>query len=216
MTTPTDDELLALCEKASPGPWHACQDGKCSCKAVWTDDYPVAKVESGEWGDFYPALRVKENEHGLHWTSVALEAFMDGIPYGEIHEETARANVQFIAASREAIPRLIAERDEARVQFAEERRRHQEGLDGMVRSWNSSRAELALAMSEISRLSTGWDKTQRQLAKARAIAGELARFIRELPTFWPRGEPPFGESHSSLDCAYRAIRPDVRKWLEGK
>jgi hypothetical protein len=126
MTTPTADELLALCEKASPGPWHACQDGKCSCKQVWTAEYPVAKVESGEWGDFYPALRVKENEHGLHGTSVAIEAFMDGLPYGEIYEETARANVQLIAASREAIPRLIADNAglRKRLEAAESVRQH--------------------------------------------------------------------------------------------
>ena len=110
-------ELMELCEKASPGPWSACQDGNCKCKTVGFADGPVAKVECGEWGDEYCALRVvpdKEHRRGLTGTSLLIEAYMERIPYGVINEETAQANAQLIAAAREAIQRLIAERDRAR------------------------------------------------------------------------------------------------------
>jgi len=75
---------------------------------------------------------------------------------------------------------------EARVQFAEERRRHQESIDGWKHSWNCSREELA---------------------EARAIAVELARFVKHVcPYSW-----------DAASCkAYHAIRPGIRKWLEGK
>ena len=61
-------------EKHTPGPWTACNEGKCRCKLVSCDDYPVAKVISGEWGD-------------------------PGMPYGEVLEATAIANARLIAAA---------------------------------------------------------------------------------------------------------------------
>lgn len=57
-------------------------------------------------------------------------------------------------------------------------------------------------------------KAEADRDEAREIARELARFIRELPAFWPRGEVPFGQGFSSLDSAYQMIRPGVRRWLE--
>ena len=79
---------------------------------------------------------------------------------------------------------------EARVQFAEERRRHQESIDGWKHSWNCSREELA---------------------EARAIAVELARYILA------RGDFAGGDYCPCCVCvAYRAVRPGVRRWLEGK
>ena len=58
----------------TPGPWSACDGGKCRCKYVWCEDYPVAKVISGEWGD-------------------------PGFPYGSVDEAVAIANARLIAAA---------------------------------------------------------------------------------------------------------------------
>ena len=79
--------------KHTPGPWHACGNGKCACKLVWSPDYPVAKIESGKWGDDYASIR-------LTGESLLLKAepFMDQITYGEISEDIAEANALLIAA----------------------------------------------------------------------------------------------------------------------
>jgi len=77
------------------GEWHACQDGKCSCKEVWSDNHPVAKVHAGKWGDDYPSIRlVGETSLGLK-----AEPYMEQITYGEIPEEVAIANAHLIAAA---------------------------------------------------------------------------------------------------------------------
>ena len=85
--------------KHTPGPWHACRNGKCSCKAVWSDDHPIAKIESGEWGDEYAAIRFSDK--GL--TGTHAEAYMKCIAYGSIHEDVAEANVRLIAAAPELL-----------------------------------------------------------------------------------------------------------------
>ena len=75
-------------EKHTPGPWTACNEGKCRCKLVSCDDYPVAKVISGEWGD-------------------------PGMPYGEVLEATAIANARLIAAA----PTLLFAAEQALMAF---------------------------------------------------------------------------------------------------
>ena len=77
-------------EKHTPGPWTACNEGKCRCKLVSCDDYPVAKVISGEWGD-------------------------PGMPYGEVLEATAIANARLIAAA----PSLLFAAEQALMAFVD-------------------------------------------------------------------------------------------------
>jgi len=79
----------------TPGPWYSCHNGDCKCNQIWSNDYPVAVVESGEWGDKYPSLRLV----GDNSFNQKAEAYMERIPYGKIEEETARANKALIAAS---------------------------------------------------------------------------------------------------------------------
>lgn len=82
------EEIRRLNEARTPGKWGACDDGKCPCKQVWTDDYPIAEVTVGEWGD-------GDRSNGTFF------------PYGEVSDKTATANAAFIAACSEAIPNLL-------------------------------------------------------------------------------------------------------------
>lgn len=93
--------VIALEDAISAGPWHACHEGACSCKQVWTADYPVSEVTHGEWGDEYPALRPIETD-GMSGTAV--EAYMCRLTYGEIPDSIATANAKFIALARTALP----------------------------------------------------------------------------------------------------------------
>ena len=79
--------------KHTAGPWHACGNGKCICKQVWSSDYPVAKAECGKWGDDYVSIRLTGENLQLK-----AEPFMDQITYGEISEDVAEANARLIAA----------------------------------------------------------------------------------------------------------------------
>lgn len=79
----------------TPGPWSVCGDGACSCKTVTCADYPVAVVTSGEWGDTWPSVKLV----GESSLSLKAEAFLDKCVYGEVPEETARANARLIAAA---------------------------------------------------------------------------------------------------------------------
>ena len=92
--------------KSTPGPWHACGNGKCACKQVWSPDYPVAKVECGKWGDDYVSIR-------LTGESLLLKAepFMDQITYGEISEDVAEANARLIAAAPDLLEVLKTYRE---------------------------------------------------------------------------------------------------------
>src|SRR3990167_3550702 len=73
----TLEELDQLHRAASPAPWHACRDGECKCKQLWTADHPVAVIEAGEWGDEYPALRMLDVEGTLHGTQTVVEAYTE-------------------------------------------------------------------------------------------------------------------------------------------
>lgn len=110
MIVPTDPVeaakmALALAERASAGPWHACHNGECSCKQVWTAEYPVAAVTHGEWGDEYPAIRHVE---GRGMSGTTAEAYMEMMTYGSVYDHVAKANAQLIAFARTALPILAA------------------------------------------------------------------------------------------------------------
>ena len=92
--------------KFSQGEWSACHKGKCPCKQVWTDDYPIAEITVGKWGDDYPALRIV----GESSLNQKVEAYMEMIEYGEVSEETAQANALLISAAPnmyKALKRII-------------------------------------------------------------------------------------------------------------
>ena len=79
----------------TPGPWHTCAKGKCSCFIVMSDDYPVASLTHGDWGDDYPAIRLVGS--GSH--DQKAEVYMKQNTYGSVNEATARANWHLIAAA---------------------------------------------------------------------------------------------------------------------
>lgn len=81
----------------SPLPWHACNNGECSCKQVWIAEHPVAKVTSGNWGDDYPSIRLI----GSSSLGLTAEPYMEQITYGEVSEKTAVANARLIATAPE-------------------------------------------------------------------------------------------------------------------
>ena len=81
------------------GPWSVLAD----TNQIWCADYPVAEVTWGKWGDDYPSIR-------LVGPSLQLKAepYMDRIEYGEIFEDTARANARLIAAAPDLLAALKA------------------------------------------------------------------------------------------------------------
>lgn len=89
--------------KFTKGGWHACGDGDCECKHVWSAHHPITSVEHGEWGDTYPAIRVVgEGVARLY------EPYIEKIPYGFIPEEVAVANAQVIAKATASYEQMIA------------------------------------------------------------------------------------------------------------
>jgi len=110
MNTDTIKDWLArkteLAGKATEGPWEACgsKRGGCQCCQVWStaSDHPVATAEHGEWGDSYPALRVVRDE-GIG-EKMTVEAYMEGMVYGEVPEQEGKFNAAFIADSRTTVP----------------------------------------------------------------------------------------------------------------
>lgn len=86
----------------TPGPWHACHDGECSCKIVSCAYYPIARITVGKWGDDYPALRLV----GTSSLDTKAEAYMEQITYGEIGDDTATANARLIAAAPDLLKAL--------------------------------------------------------------------------------------------------------------
>ena len=64
-------------------------------------DHPIADVTCGEWGDSYPSIRLT----GSSMNRTA-EAFMDGMPYGEVPREEAEANARLIRAAPKMLEAL--------------------------------------------------------------------------------------------------------------
>jgi len=69
-------------------PWHACNNGECSCFSISSKHHPIATVEHGIWGDSFPTIAYHPN--GAPYID------MNFMEYGEIPEEEARANWKFI------------------------------------------------------------------------------------------------------------------------
>ena len=90
-------DILEKARKATPGPWSACGKGGCSCGLISSDkaDGPVAEIIHGKWGDDYPALRFTKDSSSL---SMKVEAYMEQITYGEVSNEIAKSNAQYIAS----------------------------------------------------------------------------------------------------------------------
>lgn len=108
MIDKTKLRLLAIA--ASPGPWHACREGKCHCSQIWSKpaDHPVATVTRGKWGDEYPSLEVDRPSIAPKFKPV-----MKMIEYGEVLDETANANAALIAAcSPDTILSLLEKLDQ--------------------------------------------------------------------------------------------------------
>lgn len=82
----------------TPGPWHACRKGKCRCRQIWCDDYPIATVLAGEWGDEYPVLKITGDPSAIG-AKVTVEAEMGRVAYGLISEDEAEANGILMAAA---------------------------------------------------------------------------------------------------------------------
>jgi len=93
--------------KATGGPWVECEEDRkgCQCGTVWSEsaDYPVATAKRGKWGDTYPAIRVPEGKT----IGAKAEAYIEMLAYGEVSEEQAHANADFIAHARQDIPELL-------------------------------------------------------------------------------------------------------------
>jgi len=84
--------------KHTPGPWHACHDGKCVCGMVWGEEDHIATVTRGDWGDTYPAIREGENGH--------LEPYIARESYGHVSVERAEANARLMAAAPDLLAAL--------------------------------------------------------------------------------------------------------------
>jgi hypothetical protein len=98
----------------TPGPWEICGDGKCPCKQVWSEHHPVAEVVAGEWGDEYEDIKLEKREGYIGHRAIA---YIEKIIYGEVDEETARANARLIAAAPDLLAACISNgmaADEAR------------------------------------------------------------------------------------------------------
>lgn len=93
---------------STPGPWMACDNGKCSCKVVSCADFPIARITCGEWGDDYPSLRLV----GTSSLDIKAEAFMERIAYGTVSEEMATANARLIAAAPDLLAALKSARNQ--------------------------------------------------------------------------------------------------------
>jgi hypothetical protein len=90
----------------TPGPWTACQDGKCKCKHVNSENHPIAHIICGEWGDEYPDIRLVERKDGI---GKHAEAYIEKMVYGSVDPDFAEANARLIAAA----PALLAACEEA-------------------------------------------------------------------------------------------------------
>ncbi len=80
----------------TPGPWHVCRGGACSCFTVMSDHHPVAEITHGAWGDSWPAIRVVPGNLGA-----TAEAYLERSDYGTVSDDEARANWHLIASATE-------------------------------------------------------------------------------------------------------------------
>lgn len=85
--------------KHTAGPWHVCDDAKCSCFTVMATHHPICEITRGPWGDSWP-------EVSPFIAEVEPEAFIQQIDYGEIADATARANWRLIAAAPDLLEAL--------------------------------------------------------------------------------------------------------------
>ena len=88
--------------KFTPGPWSACNEGKCKCKIISSNEDHVCTVISGEWGDTWPALRLV----GDGRFDMKAEAYIETDAYGSIPEEVAIANARLIASAPDLLAAL--------------------------------------------------------------------------------------------------------------
>lgn len=91
---PTDVVELGK-PKHTPGPWTACNDGKCKCRMVSSTEDLICTVTSGEWGDEYASIRLV----GPSSLELKAEAYMEMIAYGNVPEGVALANARLISAA---------------------------------------------------------------------------------------------------------------------
>ena len=87
--------------KHTPGPWHTCGNGECTCGVVMADSHPVCNVVSGDWGDDFPSLRIVGGS-----LDARAEAYMEQITYGHIDREISKANARLIAAAPDLLAAL--------------------------------------------------------------------------------------------------------------
>ena len=66
-------------------------------------DYPIANVTCGDWGDYYPSIKLTGPS-----MDIKAEAFMDGMPYGNVPREEAEANARLIRAAPKLLDALEA------------------------------------------------------------------------------------------------------------
>lgn len=84
--------------KYTPGPWHLCNDGRCSCLTISCSDHPIANAVKGKWGDDYPTIKIE----GPSLDAKAV-AVMEQITYGDIPKDVALANARLIATAPELL-----------------------------------------------------------------------------------------------------------------
>jgi hypothetical protein len=79
------EELKALAEKSTPGPWDACKEGKCRCGQIWSipADQQVGTILA-EWGDAPDMI------------------------YGGVGEEQREANAALIVALVNNLPAILS------------------------------------------------------------------------------------------------------------
>lgn len=94
-------DLRKLLDEATPGPWGACKDGKCSCGIVWSKphDHPVASAQNTPWGDEVYTADPTEDDP----TNVRRD-FMD---YGSFPVSEFHANARLIALAPDLAAALL-------------------------------------------------------------------------------------------------------------
>lgn len=165
MTTPSEDELLALAKKATPGPWSDCNPD-CNCGQISCEHGPIAKVESGDWGDRWPSVRLVSNPNGM---GMIAEPFMDMGVYGHIKPEVARGNAAYIAAANPAAIIALIERHRA------ERERLGGVNNTLIDDVNFQCARAEKAEAEVERLTRERDDVGTAIAASPAVYRDYGR-----------------------------------------